>query len=1403
MNDAMETHANSFAIGPTGNIASRWLAALLLCGAAAAQTYPTNRPRQVHPSVAPPPMEDYGKVFIAGALMNHMNGPLPVPVFQFPDGKWNHGEGFVNGTNPEDDEDTGGWHGLYQSGSIDAADVHGSPFNNDYGEHWQSYTHQSDPARATFTGIMRRFVGYLRPAGIPLPSTHPKYGDLATPYVDQGAFEMFAPATAWNGTDPIVLFYVEDATIVFAPKELVPGTTDLVAYYRPHRYLGYFSPDGLPRDEKAPGDAQAFLTNTEQGTMRTKGYETPLLWEQSSASQPFYPISIVSTKTMVQRQTELVFQRALQTIEAAKIVLSTQGLSPFSEQQRPSLTDLEANSRVIAIGASNGGLQSYHLGILRPDVVDGVFSTVIGQGLSRLMAEQELGYLTSRMSGFSTLGAVISPYETRDWGHFAWQRGFNIQDFSVTKRFFRGETHLPMLAFIGDEDITSTGTMWIAQLTGNNFQRSGKVGQTNKEIAWMSSDKRCHEGGDHVNPYTNATMMYEFDSVLDVAAAAVRNPKYTGAVPPFQPLARTSETRQYDEPAEWALAREWTEPTHNATTDPLVYDDAWNNAVQPDATGAWPGSEGSMLIRDQAVYVGSAEGIVSRFVVAESTDSFQQLSRTNQTKPLSYHVRGMTAIGTGATWQLLVATRRYLWKLDPLTLDVIAQSPIITWNCSKPHHLVTVDLNNDQQDEIVFAAEHGGLVVYDNNLQFVYELTDPGIKDFVVTNAAYAGTAQQPSITLLHERGLLVNITLAPSTGPSAYTPTLRAASAPQDGFPRALELVDLSFGGFHCEMVAALYNGDERGLSVRMFDPMTMACFGDVANVQNMTPNGVTVGGMLEMTSVKHQVGSDVGDHLLVLESDKLILFNEFAQSVGSVALSQIAGGNSTTMAMSVSGVAVGDLTPGGSGRYSEEVVIATSSGRLLWMHVADITNGALPIEYALNTGRGSADQYRTNRTLPCAWAMAMKPGENDKIHFLDHGGAHWTVNENGMRELVSASLLASRDKQQWGWMGTSGGAILGAPVQVGFSSIPGSTNTSLVTSTPFMPKNGRLAHFETTNNWEQEPTNPFEIQKLLLLDGFGVMPLGGAVAHDPASGTLLYRWLTGSFNHGGWPNMIDGYGLSSAGTLQRYWASSDDETGGGGNTNYLDFRSSDNFVPYMNLQSVRPLLVSGETYATHGPWLVVTTPGGRVRIVSCYEWMKNTAPVNPNRNGIGFESATSRDLGHGIAALDVHESATHWDIYVGTFATHHCRGNYATVGGISPEILTSPEVTRGAVHSFRLDKQPANETSEALMETGKIDLMPNFSTGERGGLGVVGLLRGDVVLSNPGDELVVTTVTGDLIVYGLNGPLGSSPPLYRTWLPGSLGCYNSIILADLDGVGANELYVAGSTGLHRFLLQ
>ena len=123
----------------------------------------------------------------------------------------------------------------------------------------------------------------------------------------------------------------------------------------------------------------------------------------------------------------------------------------------------------------------------------------------------------------------------------------------------------------------------------------------------------------------------------------------------------------------------------------------------------------------------------------------------------------------------------------------------------------------------------------------------------------------------------------------------------------------------------------------------------------------------------------------------------------------------------------------------------------------------------------------------------------------------------------------------------------------------------------------------------------------------------------------------------------------------------------------------------------------------------------------------------------------------------------------------------------------LGDDEVAAGAVHM--LTWHPGDTTVQLQATKG-----PFYPTGgANGAYGVVGLKLGDLLSTPAGDELVVTTISGDVIVYNID-PSNQMQDVWRTHLHGATGFYNSIAIEDLNADGKNELYIAGSLGLWRF---
>ncbi len=69
---------------------------------------------------------------------------------------------------------------------------------------------------------------------------------------------------------------------------------------------------------------------------------------------------------------------------------------------------------------------------------------------------------------------------------------------------------------------------------------------------------------------------------------------------------------------------------------------------------------------------------------------------------------------------------------------------------------------------------------------------------------------------------------------------------------------------------------------------------------------------------------------------------------------------------------------------------------------------------------------------------------------------------------------------------------------------------------------------------------------------------------------------------------------------------------------------------------------------------------------------------------------------------------------------------------------------------------------------------------------------------------SILVTTLNGELVVFAQTNGVVDPNPVFRRVVEGSIGAYNSIVLANLDPVDAKpELYLGGSSGIRRFDVQ
>jgi hypothetical protein len=520
---------------------------------------------------------------------------------------------------------------------------------------------------------------------------------------------------------------------------------------------------------------------------------------------------------------------------------------------------------------------------------------------------------------------------------------------------------------------------------------------------------------------------------------------------------------------------------------------------------------------------------------------------------------------------------------------------------------------------------------------------------------------------------------------------------------------------------------------------------------------------------------------------------------------------------------MAVGELVPNaGCSGYNEEIVVATNTG-LMWLHVDELAaSGTLlpatgdPLTGAHTSGfwiekdgptlspqppplADTQTQARTNQALQATWAMARRPGTgglDPYLHLHDQRGVYWRVGYGGQVQFWEHFPLTGA--RGWNYVGTlSAGAFPQMPNNL---TVASGAPYQRVTTEPFCPLDtenivAELTNHYIPNNWMSRELDCF------LIDGFYVYPSGGTVLDKPAGwisgsggGFELWHWTFapagpvafGSTIHAGqWGNLVQGMHAKPSGEIDGLWASTHTSTD---RCSHHRLRSFNGDTASINQQAIAAVNV--EFNNSNETALILGCPGGRIRV--CVPGGMRVTDSTPH--ALGTMESTPEDLGLGVSALAVrHEGSGATEqvrIWFGTIAHPDPRPlAYDQPGGT----LNDSEVGVGAVHHVVWTPgAPLNQRFGAVSLT-----QVNPTTAKpRGASAVVGMALGDL-LPTPGDELVVATLSGDLIFYTAN----TMSELWRTHVPGAVGCYNSLQVANLDNDAFMELYVGGSGGLWRFV--
>jgi len=115
------------------------------------------------------------------------------------------------------------------------------------------------------------------------------------------------------------------------------------------------------------------------------------------------------------------------------------------------------------------------------------------------------------------------------------------------------------------------------------------------------------------------------------------------------------------------------------------------------------------------------------------------------------------------------------------------------------------------------------------------------------------------------------------------------------------------------------------------------------------------------------------------------------------------------------------------------------------------------------------------------------------------------------------------------------------------------------------------------------------------------------------------------------------------------------------------------------------------------------------------------------------------------------------------------------------------------------------SDPSKTGFMEEASARVGNSQTTPMRPGFGACGVAVANVDLNTSDPEIIVTTLTGELVVYPWNRSTKTiGPPIYHAVLEGALGAWNSIIVRDIAPAdGKPEIYIAGASGIRRFDVQ
>ncbi|MEQ1632548.1 MAG: hypothetical protein ABL997_09255 [Planctomycetota bacterium] len=1360
-------------------------------------------------------------------------------------GDWRLGESATGGTAPEH----GGFHDWPDPG-IPQLGVHVHPYIREgqtAPEGW--YLH-------TISGKQYwRLRGYLRPT--PLPVGAP---------VDEAAFEITAPYLRVEGK-PTVLVLNTPPTF---PGEISgPGDGDAPDLGLKFGYAGWKYHNGLERNEPisptngSPQDDPAkFASN-----IILLQYNEDL---RTSGALQYNVLSLRVMPVTVGRPTRFQMQRNLELIRAAQQMMTHPGPNSMWRPPVPSWQDLpsasEAPHTAVIEGGSLGGAVAIWTAIMFPNDFHGAASSGACPSIRSWVGEQEIYRYVRTLSGFVDSTHVFSPVEMLQYASALWgaaEARYGASNIpadwspffhcSSIRAWKDGFLKRPVYAIFSDEDYISMGVDSIPWLSGSQEYRAKGFATSSIGVPyfWSLSEKSCHNADQLPfeppdNPSGTGWLAGPYDfprAVLgflhQAVASRLANPTVSVSVPSTPPNANLDVWDHVLQPATPlppipasppALLKPgnfWGTPTPPGTANngSLVSTVPVSARIAGKSFGSGThlGTDDSsmVLVANQAthIYTGSAEGVVSRFVVDAQTTELVPMAIS---EPLGFGAWAMCRAQADATPQkeIVVGTERGLHILSYLDLTTLHSVRDLPWEQARPRAMKSVDVVPGGYEEILFISQNGCLAVYKmdpaDGLKEYAVYGEPGVVDLCVL-----GTSEDHLVlALLSERGHVVKV----DWDLGANTLQVLAVSPRLNEAPVDMEKGNLGAGDRLVVLMAGTKDSFQEEILV--LDTVTMA-HASPHRIPGLPANlgNEIYGKAMDLEIVE---GSPGGATILVMRGG-FVFEIPAGGAVSQVPLVEVS--KFPPMMRPLDLVVHEYIAACSEATYPHEFVLTTEAGYVGWFSQdefhgatwpdAMLFKGGIPRPTALN-----AAPPHCNRTTAATWGMDLNPATNT-LELIDQAGTRWGMHGNGdltyrhdtvwtsnnplsldpsplpgpyrsLRRLPS--LIASTLPQ----------ASVANVNPAGLGLTMGSQVSRVLTFpvTPFGP--GVRVGAPANASWTSVP------HECTLQDGFlpfpmagDVLDLGGASAQVTGAtmhaawwgGQAWFRSLTSTvFSQPNWANRIQGLWIddsSSPASIRSWWSCVGGvsvPTGIAQNVGGHDLRNlALANMPIEDAGALRLFLdpVSAQVR------VAASTAGGRLFVLQA-----GADPMDVGGTPLTHDAAVSPpqvlDFGTGgtaLATLARGGESDRVDIYFGVIAHYVGSTNFnATQSAGTP----ADDMVSAIAHVEYVGNASFGSAQLHLKQLLRLD---GGAANRPKVFGVCGMTVGDIIPSSAGEEIVVGSLDGHLLVYERlsNGDFGSL--VYKAQVGGAVGMHNGLVVADLDtSVLGNELYTACSLGVRKW---